>query len=151
MIRRAVALTLLVLTVAAPAHASERHPTLDELEHEVMCPTCRTLLELSQAPIAERMRSFIRGRIAAGDTKSEIETKLVAQFGEGVLAAPPRHGFGLLAWVLPLAGLIAAALAVALIARRWRHAPQPLRTTSEARLDPALERRVDEELARYDA
>lgn len=62
-----ILLLALMLMLAAPALASERHPTLAELEHEVMCPTCHTLLELSQAPVAQRMRAFIRRRIAAGD------------------------------------------------------------------------------------
>jgi len=149
---RAILVALVALALAAPALASERQPTPGEIEHEVMCPTCKTLLELSHAPVAERMRSFIRARIAAGDTKSEIETKLVAEFGEAVLAAPPRRGFGLLAWLLPLAGILAAASAIALIARRWREGAgdQPPLVPEGVSLDPALERRLDEELARYD-
>ena len=38
--------------------------------------------------------------------KSEIKDQLVAQFGKGVLAAPEQEGFDLLAWVLPLVGLL---------------------------------------------
>ena len=57
-------------------------PTRAELENEVYCPTCNTLLALSSSPIAERMRSFIDARIAAGDTKTEIKDQLVDQFGE---------------------------------------------------------------------
>ena len=51
------------------------------------------------------MKQFVRTRIAAGDTKSEIKDQLIAQFGKGVLAAPEQSGFDLLAWVLPIAGL----------------------------------------------
>jgi cytochrome c-type biogenesis protein CcmH len=123
MSRFAIAVLVGLLAVAAPARADENHPTLAEVEHEVMCPTCHTLLELSHAPVADRMRAFIRRRIAAGDTKSEIERRLVAEFGEGVLAAPPASGFGLLAWVLPLAGLGGATAFVTAAAWRWRHAP----------------------------
>jgi cytochrome c-type biogenesis protein CcmH len=151
-VRAALAAALLSLVLAAPALASESHPTLAEIEHEVMCPTCKTLLELSHAPIAERMRAFIRRRIAAGETKSEIESQLVGEFGEGVLAAPRLHGFGLLAWVLPVAGLLGGAVAVGAVARRWRRGdggllpPEP----EPARLDAALERLLDRELARFD-
>ena len=53
------------------------------------------------------MKEFIRQRIAAGDSKSEIKDQLVAQFGKGVLAAPEQNGFDLLAWVLPIVGLLA--------------------------------------------
>ena len=85
-VRRLGALLAVVLALAGPAAASELHPTLVELENEVYCPTCHTPLAVSHSPIAERMRVFIRARIAAGDTKSEIKDKLVADFGESVLA-----------------------------------------------------------------
>lgn len=152
-----ILLLALMLVLAAPALASERHPTLAELEHEVMCPTCHTLLELSQAPVAQRMRVFIRRRIAAGDTKSEIESRLVAEFGEGVLAAPQTHGFGLLAWVLPFVGLVGAGGAVAVVAWGWRRVdkatdavPAEPSENGRVQVDPALERRLDRELARFD-
>src|SRR5919108_713469 len=110
---------VLALVAAGSAAASEQHPTLAELEDELVCPTCKTTLAMSNAPVAERMRAFIRQRIAAGDTKSEIKDKLVAEFGESVLAAPPARGFNLLAWLLPIAGALAALLAGGLLARRW--------------------------------
>jgi cytochrome c-type biogenesis protein CcmH len=155
--RRALLLTVLAALAAAPAAvASEQHPTLADIEDEVMCPTCKEPLPMSSSPAADRIRVFIRERIAAGDTKSEIKGKLVADFGEGILTAPPKKGFNLLAWLLPFAGLLAAGAAVTLAARRWRarrDEPPPAGASANGRgpLDPALERRVDEELARFDA
>ena len=153
--KRFALILLVVLVAAGTAAASEQNPTLAELEDELVCPTCKTTLAMSDAPVAERMRAFIRGRIAAGDTKSEIKDKLVAQFGESVLAAPPARGFNLLAWLVPIAGGLAAVVGVALLARRWsRSRAGPTREPSadgRRPLDPDLERRVDEELARYEA
>jgi cytochrome c-type biogenesis protein CcmH len=145
---RALAAALAALAVAAPAHAQER-PTLADIEDEVICPTCNTTLEMSSSPVAERMRAFIRERIAAGDSKDEIKARLVAEFGEGVLAAPPKRGFNLLAWLLPLAGIAAALVAITLLARRWR-VTRANGGKPASPLDPVLERRVDEELARYE-
>jgi len=147
---------LLALGAAGTAAASEQRPTLPELERELICPTCHESLALSSSPIADRMRSFIRARIAAGDTKSEIKSKLVDQFGESVLAAPPKHGFNLLAWLLPFAGLGLGGAALAVLARRWSRAREDAVSTDPSGngrgpLDPELERRVDEELARFDA
>jgi cytochrome c-type biogenesis protein CcmH len=157
-VRRSLVVTLL-LALAAPAlaTASEERPTLADLEDEVVCPVCTPeTLEQSNSAVAERMRAFIRQRIAAGDTKSEIKEKLVAQFGEQVLAAPPKSGFNVLAWALPLLGGLIAGVAVALLALRWsrtREPAAPLEASSNGRppLDPELEQRVDEELARFDA
>jgi cytochrome c-type biogenesis protein CcmH len=152
-VRAVFAAVLLSLLLAAPAAASERHPTLGELEHEVMCPTCHQLLELSDAPVADRIRAFIQTRIDAGDTKSEIKQQLVSEFGEAVLAAPPAHGFGLLAWLLPLLGLAGSATVLAVLAWGWRRqtleTAEPVEADSSV-LDPTLLCRLDEELALFD-
>ena len=133
----------------APAFASERHPTLSELEGQVMCPTCHTTLDESSSAIAQRIKAFISVRIAAGDTRSEIKRMLVGQFGTAVLAAPPRKGFDLLAWWLPFAGLALAGGLVSLAAWRWARGREPAADPSPA-LEPELERRLDEELARFE-
>jgi len=112
-------LVALVLGLAPAALASEAHPTQGELERELVCPTCKTTLDQSNAPVALRMKRFIAARIAAGDTKSEIKDQLVAQFGRGVLAAPEKEGFDLLAWVVPLVGLAAGAVVLSLLLWRW--------------------------------
>ena len=146
-----LALVAAALVLAAPAAASERHPTLAELEAEVICPTCQTTLDQSNSPIAQRMKEFIKRRIAAGDTRSRIKARLVANFGESVLAAPPKKGFNLLAWVLPFVGLGAGAVALGVLAWRWsrsRQRDEPVEP--EAALDPELERRVDDALAQFD-
>jgi cytochrome c-type biogenesis protein CcmH len=146
---RALLVGVLALVLVAPAIASERHPTLGELEGEVMCPTCKTTLDMSDAPIANRIRVFISARIVAGDTKSEIKRKLVAQFGPAILAEPSKKGFNLLAWVLPFLGLGLGAVALGWLAWRWSRRSTPLAAAGPP-LDPELDRRVDDELARFD-
>jgi cytochrome c-type biogenesis protein CcmH len=148
---RLLATIALVLLLAPVAAASERHPTLGELEGEVVCPTCHTTLDQSSSPIASRMKLFIADRIRAGDTKSEIERKLVAQFGPEVIAKPSKHGFDLVAWLLPLFFLALGAVAVAAAVWKWRKASPRTPAPPAEPLGAELERRVDEELARFDA
>lgn len=121
---RVLLAVLLALALAPAALASEERPTQAELEGELVCPTCHTTLDQSNAPVALRMKAFVRERIAAGDTKSEIKAQLVAQFGKGVLAAPEKQGFDLLAWVLPVAGLIAGGAVLSFLLWRWTRRPE---------------------------
>jgi cytochrome c-type biogenesis protein CcmH len=152
-VRRVAALAvLLALGPASPALASERHPTLAELEPQIMCPVCHTTIDQSDSAVAQRIKAFIRARIAAGDTASQIKDELVAQFGPAVLATPPKKGFDLLVWVLPPVGVIGGAAVLGLLAWRWSRRegrPEPALAETPA-LDPELERRLDEELARFD-
>ena len=149
-----LAAVVAALALVAPAGASERHPTLVELEDEVMCPVCKPeTIGQSSSPIAQRMKHFISTWIAAGDTKSQIESKLVAQFGPSVLAEPSHHGFDLLAWLLPLVGAIGGAAVLGPLAWRWSRGRDRVRGSPAAvgpPLDPELERRLDDELRRFD-
>jgi cytochrome c-type biogenesis protein CcmH len=147
---RRLALVAAVGLLAAPvAVASEERPTLADLEDEIMCPVCPgETLEQSSSPAAQQVERFIAARIRAGDSKQEIKDKLVAQYGSRILAAPPREGFDLLAWVLPLAGALAAALVLGFAAWRWSRGREPPAPGPE--LDAATERRLDRELARLD-
>ncbi len=116
-----------------------------------MCPTCKTTLDQSTSPIADRIRRFISARISAGDTKSEIEQKLVAQFGPAVLAEPsearlqPARLGAAVRGARPGGGRAERAR-VALDREPGGRLPHPV----AAPIDPELERRLDEELARFD-
>ena len=147
MIRLATALAL-VSFVAVGASTAATQPRAADIEAEIVCPVCETTLDQSNAPIAEKMKLFIRTRIAAGDSEQQIKDALVAEFGPEVLAEPPGGGFGLLAWLLPLGALLVGVVAVAYLVRSWtrRRDSEPLAEELDAELD-AL---VDEELARFD-
>jgi cytochrome c-type biogenesis protein CcmH len=147
--RALVGLVLVVALGLVPAAALGNPPSAASLEAELVCPTCKTTLDQSDAPIARRMKAIIRERIAAGASASEIKQELVDQFGPAVLAEPPRRGFDLLAWLLPLVGLALGALAVAAVALAWRRARRT-EGDDEEPLDPEVERRVDDALARYE-
>jgi cytochrome c-type biogenesis protein CcmH/NrfF len=60
-----------------------------------------------------------------------------------VLGVPRKHGFDLLAWVIPLGGIALGAVVLGVGVRRWSRA-------EEVPLDPEDERRVDEELDRFE-
>jgi cytochrome c-type biogenesis protein CcmH len=147
-VRRSVVVALVALACAGPASAAcVRHPSLTSLEGQIMCPTCHTTLDQSDSAIAKRIEAYISRRSAQGATDCQIKQELVDQFGEAILAAPPRKGFDLLAWWLPLGGILVAAAAIGAGVWRWSRVREP---EPAAGLDPELERRVDEALAGFD-
>ncbi|MBK8295527.1 MAG: cytochrome c-type biogenesis protein CcmH [Solirubrobacterales bacterium] len=113
---------VLVLTFVfgGVASAAEPQASLPQLEDEVMCPICGTLLGLSRAPAAERERVFIRGLIKQGKNEDEIKDALVAEYGPQVLALPDDEGINFFAYLVPVLAFILAALAVLYSVIRWR-------------------------------
>jgi len=144
------------LLLAPAALASERHPTLNELENEVMCPVCGTTLAQSDSAAAKQIERGIQIRIRAGWTKTQIKDFLVQQYGDSILASPPKHGFNLLAWLLPIVGLLGAAAVLGVAAWGWSRGrgepdvPAMQSSNGQDPMDPELERRLDEALSRFD-
>lgn len=144
-----LALTLAVLLAPTSVTAAEPRASLPDIEDEVMCPICGTLLELSEAPQADRQRVFIRRQIAAGRDKEQIKDALVAEYGAEVLAVPRGSGFDLSAYLVPIAAALVAAIALALGVLRWRRAAQPHPPDGAAPSGEDAER-LESDLARYD-
>jgi cytochrome c-type biogenesis protein CcmH len=144
-----LAALLVAALLLAGCGASHSRPNAEEIETELVCPVCHETLDESDAPIAQQMKLTIRREIAAGWTKKQIMANMVANFGPGVLSTPSKHGFDLLAWVLPIGGVLIGVAALAAGARYWSR-----RTAADgppqAGLDAAMERRIDDELARFD-
>jgi cytochrome c-type biogenesis protein CcmH len=147
---RFLAVVVAALALAGPAAAACAHPktSLTYLEGQVMCPTCHTTLDQSDAPAARRIESRIQVLIAQCKTEQQIKDDLVANFGAGILAAPPKKGFDLLAWWLPLGGILAGALLLAFGVWRWSRTRGPEPPAEP--LDPELDARVDELLAKME-
>jgi cytochrome c-type biogenesis protein CcmH len=156
-VKRLLVAAALVAALVAPAVAgacAKPRASLFALEGQVMCPVCHTTLDQSDSPTAAAIKRFISRRIAACETAGQIKRELVDSFGEAILAAPPKKGFDLLAWWLPLGGIILGATAIGGGVWRWSRTRDAERVDGQGgapeRLDPELERRVDEALARFE-
>ena len=150
--RRALlaALVLLALLPGAAVAGPQPRASLADIEDEVMCVECGTALNVSQSPVADQERAFIRSRIAQGMTKEQIKRALVAEYGDEVLATPQGGGFDAAAWAVPAALVALALLGVGLAARRWRRAAGGGPAGAAPALDPADARRLDADLAAFD-
>ena len=145
----AVVVAALVATASAFGACAQPKVSLAKLEGEVMCPICHTTLDQSNSLAAQQIEQFISVRIARCESEAQIKSDLVENYGTVILAAPPRRGFDLLAWWLPLGGISAAALLVGFGAWRWRRA-RAAEVEPEEELDPETERRLDDLLAHYE-
>jgi cytochrome c-type biogenesis protein CcmH len=143
-----VGLVLLLTALAVPATAQEPRASLPDVEDEVMCTICGTLLAESQSPQAERERALIRDLIAQGNDKEQIKDALVAEYGPRVLATPSGTGFDLLAWLVPGIGIAAAIGAIAFMLTRQRRRPRTGAGTPD--LDSSDLSRLDRDMSSYD-
>jgi cytochrome c-type biogenesis protein CcmH len=152
-IPRFLAVVVVALVLAAPAAACA-HPrtSLGYLQGQVMCPTCHTTLDMSDSQAAQQIKAFIAKKVAACWTAKQIETALVANYGQQILAAPSHEGFDLLAWWLPIAGVLAGGVVLALGVWRWSRGRDPGEPDEPAgsELDEETERRLDDLLTRFD-
>lgn len=131
-----------VLVVGSAASVVARGPappaTLDDRVREVAstlrCPVCQELsVADSPSQLAAEMRATIRDMLRRGRTPAEVRAFFVRAYGEWILLSPPRRGLGVLAWVGPIAALLAGAAAAGLAVRRWRPRGSPPEVTPEER------------------
>jgi cytochrome c-type biogenesis protein CcmH len=148
---RLALIAVAVLAAAAPSAAAAPRASLTEIEKQVMCPVCGTLLQLAESPQAQREKAFIQRLIAEGKSEDQIKDALVAEYGDEVLALPQDSGFSLSAYVVPIVAFVVAAMALAFGVIRWRRAGSSGRggpTAAGPKGDDA--ERLDADLARYD-
>jgi cytochrome c-type biogenesis protein CcmH len=146
-----LAAALLALAPVAAGAAAPR-TSLSEVESEVMCPVCGTLLELAESPQAQREKAFIKQLVSSGATKEQIKDALVAEYGQEVLALPEGKGFSLSAYVVPVIALVLAAIALAFGVWKWRRAGGSGELDAPATGGPSAadNERLDADLGRYD-
>ena len=153
MSRGLLSLLAALLLLAAPAGAQEPRTSFTDVEDEVMCISCNVPLNVAESPQADATRRLIRDLVDDGLGKEEIKDRLVAQYGPNILAEPENEGFGLAAYLVPIAaGALLIGLLVLLLPR-WRR-----RTTaaagagagSEKHLSSVEASALEADMARYE-
>ena len=142
---RRLALALAVVALAAAASAASEGGFSRELESELMSPYCpgRSLIECP-SPQATELRLWIQAQEKAGVSRSDVEKRMFEQFGEQLRQEPQARGWGLAAYLVPGAALLAGgAVVVAFLRRQGGPPPAP---PPAAPSDSELEREIDREL-----
>lgn len=109
---------LAVALFATPTSATTQS-RIAHLESLVKCPACEDLsVAQSNATSSIAVRDDITRRVREGQSDNKILTSLEATYGTSILLSPSTSGLGLLLWLVPLAALLALAVALTRIARR---------------------------------
>ena len=88
------------------------------IDRMIMCPVCPAeTIDQAQVEISFQMRAVVREMLAEGKTREEILDYFVDRYGPDILAAPPKSGVNLLAWILPIVGVAAGLGGVFLVIR----------------------------------
>ncbi|HEY6543174.1 MAG TPA: cytochrome c-type biogenesis protein CcmH [Ktedonobacteraceae bacterium] len=98
--------------------------SLDQRVHDVAsqlkCPVCQgESVADSPSTISQQMRAVIRQQLQQGQSEQQIIQYFVSRYGNSILWSPPKQGFTMLAWVIPIAILLCGALLLVLVLRGW--------------------------------
>ncbi len=141
------------LAVGSPALAATATWSPAELEQQFMCLPCNQRLDQSQSQFALGLQQQIKAFHDRGWTEQQVRDYFVKQYGAEVLAAPPKRGFDLLAWLVPAAVLLggaAVAVALAMAWSRTRGGGGGPDGGGAGVVDEAMARRIDRELEELD-
>ena len=73
---------------------------------ELRCPTCTGLSVLdSDAKFSVQIKDQVKEQMDKGRSKEEILEFFVERYGPWILREPPKEGFNVIAWIIPIAML----------------------------------------------
>jgi cytochrome c-type biogenesis protein CcmH len=129
-----VVCVLVSLMTMVSLSAAETAPEWQDIAGELMSPACpgRTLINCTSGQ-SEQWRELIRQKIAQGETKEQIIQYFVGIRGEEILAAPPKRGFALTAWLFPVLVIINGTGLILVLTYRWAR-KRPSRSASDVDL-----------------
>ncbi|MFQ5706028.1 MAG: cytochrome c-type biogenesis protein CcmH [bacterium] len=126
-------LTILILSVflgcLSAVYALPQQVTLSEIKKSLVCQCdCNMTVEACQGAMScdtsEKLTAEAAGYVEQGMNKEAILAAFVQKYGEHILAAPPKKGFNLTAWILPFAAILFTGFGIVVLLKRWARQPQ---------------------------
>ena len=122
-----LALAVLIAAGVTTSKAAAQAPTpsdndVNRVASQLYCPVCENIpLDVCGTQACAQWRDLIRQKLAAGWSDEQIKQYFAAQYGDRVLAEPPRKGLNWLVYVLPPLLLLGGAGLVYSVMRRMRN------------------------------
>ncbi len=144
-------IVLFLFLLATPVSANSE--TVGEISDQLVCQCgCGRLLNSHVCDTQEAMVTLIEQKLAQGQSAEQIIQFFVAQYGEQVLASPPKQGFNLVAWVLPFAAILGGGGVIYMALKAWVRQGKIHRTDAIAEAeegDEQYQRQLEKELKEF--
>ncbi len=137
--------------LATNGNASEQADSLDQqmirIADRLQCPICEgQSVAFSGSQLAAEMRRLILQKLEAGESEAAIMRYFIDRYGVKILREPPKTGWNLWLWIMPILGVAAG-----LVGLTWRLRQMSLNHDNQETTDPFLDTpEVRELLAEYD-
>lgn len=146
---------LLFLLLVSPVKAESA--TVSDISKQLICQCGCTLLLSNcthiECPVGVPMKALIEQKLDQGQSEEQIIQLFVAQYGEVVLASPPKRGFNLAAWVSPFAAIAAGGVAIYFALKKWVKRGKRYQTkdvTKSKEEDKEYQRQLEKDLKEFD-
>ncbi|GAB4436146.1 MAG: hypothetical protein Kow0031_17900 [Anaerolineae bacterium] len=106
----------------APAHAQEEpnYDLINNIAEKMNCPTCTGInLADCRTQTCAQWKDQIKDLVDQGMSEEEVLDYFVTQYGTQVLQEPPKSGFTLTLWVLPVAMILLGGILLFFTMRNW--------------------------------
>jgi cytochrome c-type biogenesis protein CcmH len=142
----------LLLVAASAAFAiseAELERRVQVITDELRCPTCQALsVKDSDASFSNQIRDKVRHMVQEGQSDDDIKAYFVSRYGEWILRAPKKQGFGLVLWVLPFAAIVGVGVLLVWNMRRAAAKAQSAKPAAPT-LTPQQRQRLERDLQRF--
>jgi cytochrome c-type biogenesis protein CcmH/NrfF len=141
-VKRILKSLLIPLALVLLMGADNQDARFQKVGGKIMC-TCSCAQMLLQCdhvgcPNSEQMRSQLKAQLQRTSNDEEVLDWFRTTWGMTAVVEPRTHGFELLAWILPPAGLGLGLLLVVLVIRNWKMRSAPV-AAADLNLAPDLE------------
>lgn len=135
---------LLALFTAAAAQEDESIDQIIDIAEELNCPTCNGInLADCRTDTCLQWKEEIGDLVAEGRSKEEVLDLFATRYGDHVLQKPPKSGYMLFLWLLPLAVLAVGGVWLWRTLRGW--AKEPAQQTEGANASAIADPQPSEE------
>ncbi|HNB54342.1 MAG TPA: cytochrome c-type biogenesis protein CcmH [Anaerolineales bacterium] len=146
---------LLALVLVVPAFAQDATPPaipddeVNAIAKQMFCPVCENVpLDVCPTQACAQWRELIRQRLSEGWSEQQIKDYFVQQYGDRVLAEPPRTGLNWLVYIIPPIIVLVGMVIVVRVLQSWKVQTAKAPSGALPTIDDDYVRRLEDELKR---